>query len=413
MSIEFKNLFRLVIPLFRSLYPTTAMGLAWLFCLQFASAQDTPEVKPQTISISEFVPKPSAALRITQLTRAKFSVVDVHTHFGIRIRHDSEQLRGLVELMDRNAIQVCVSMDGTLGEQLDKHLDFLWKDYRSRFAIFAHLDWQGAAAEDDPASWDCNQPDFAHRICLELQAAKAKGISGVKIFKRFGLHYRNADGTLIAIDDPRFDSIWDKCGELGLPILIHTADPSAFFRPITPENERYEELSRHPEWHFPPDRFPARDTLLAARERLFARHPKTTFIAAHFGNDGEDLIDAARLLDSHPNIVLDIASRMNELGRQPYSAHDFFIRYQDRILFGTDGPWPEERYRYYWRFLETRDEYFPYSEKPVPPQGLWRIYGIDLPDEVLKKIYHENAARLIPGIRERLEIQSEKLPQGQ
>jgi predicted TIM-barrel fold metal-dependent hydrolase len=222
--------------------------------------------------------------------------------------------------------------------------------------------------------------------------------------------YRNPDGSLIAIDDPRFDPIWAACGRLGLPVIMHTADPSAFFEPIDATNERYEELSRHPDWHFPQDKFPSRAELHAARNRLFARHRETQFIAAHLGNDGEDLAEAGQLLDEHPNVVVEFASRISELGRQPYSARRFLMRYQDRILFGTDGPWPETRYRYYWRFLETWDEYFPYSEKPFPPQGFWRIYGVALPDSVLEKIYWRNAARVIPGMQQRLDVYRERVP---
>ncbi len=364
-------------------------------------AQENEPLPPLTIS--EFVPLPSAKLRTTDLRMAKFPAVDAHTHFWHRTRHDPHQLRSLIDLMDRNQIAVCVSLDGTLGSRLEEHRRFLWTDYKDRFVIFANIDWRGAAEADDFSSWACNQPDFARRIGFELQRAAEQGISGLKIFKSLGLEYRSSDGMLIELDDPRFDAIWQTCGRLGFPVLIHTADPSAFFQPITPENERYEELSRRPEWHYPPDRFPSREHLLASRERLFSNYPDTTFIAAHFGNDAEDLQETARMLDQHPNVLVDFASRISELGRQPYSARDFFIRYQDRILFATDGPWPEERYRCYWRFLETLDEYFPYSEKPIPPQGIWRIYGIDLPEVVLKKIYHENASRYIPGVKERLE----------
>jgi predicted TIM-barrel fold metal-dependent hydrolase len=330
-------------------------------------------------------------------------VVDVHSHFWIRLRHDPQQLVEFVHMMDRNNIAVSVSLDGRWGSYLDEHIEYLWTDYKDRFVIFANIDWQGSGQVDQPATWDCQQPDFAHRTVIALQSAKQKGVSGVKVFKDFGLSYRNPDGSFIAIDDPRYAPIWEACGELGLPVIMHTADPSAFFDPITPENERYEELSRHPSWHFPAGEFPRREELHAARNRLFAAHPQTTFIAAHLGNDGEDLVATAQLLQDNPNVVLEIASRIAELGRQPYSAREFLIAFQDRILFGTDGPWPEERYRYYWRFLETRDEYFPYSEKPIPPQGLWRIYGVDLPDEVLEKIYRKNAERIIPGVAERVQ----------
>jgi predicted TIM-barrel fold metal-dependent hydrolase len=190
---------------------------------------------------------------------------------------------------------------------------------------------------------------------------------------------------------------------LGLPVLIHTADPAAFFLPIDETNERWEELHRRPEWSFHGPQFPSREALLAALLRVVARHPQTTFIAAHMANSAADLKAAGQWLDQHPNLYLDIASRISELGRQPYTARKFFLRYADRILFATDGPWPEERIVLYWRFLETWDEYFPYSEKEFPPQGFWNIYGLGLPDDVLKKVYQENAARLIPGVKERVE----------
>ena len=201
------------------------------------------------------------------------------------------------------------------------------------------------------------------------------------------------------IDDVRWDPIWRTCGQLGIPVIIHTADPIAFFRPIDETNERWEELFRHPEWGFPPDKFPSRESLLADCNRVIQRHPKTTFIGAHMANSSEDLATVASWLEKYPNLVVELASRIGELGRQPYTARAFFIKYADRILFGTDGPWPELRITYYWRFLETYDEYFPYSEKEFPPQGLWRIYGLGLPDRVLKQIYYENACRLIPGVK--------------
>ena len=228
------------------------------------------------------------------------------------------------------------------------------------------------------------------------------GVSGIKIFKDFGLGLRNPDGTLVQVDDARWDPIWSACGELGLPILMHTADPRAFFLPIDATNERFEELARHPEWRFPAESFPSFDELLAARNRVIARHPQTIFIAAHVASNAEDLKKVGEWLDTYPNMYLDIASRIGELGRQPYSAQEFFQKYANRILLGTDGPWPEPRIRLYWRFLETRDEYFPYSEKPFPPQGFWNIYGLGLDDSILRKVYYQNAARIIPGVRQGL-----------
>lgn len=354
------------------------------------------------LPLASFRPKPSLKVRQTDISAASIPVVDCHSHFKIRFKHDGSALDGFVQLMDRNNLAVAVSLDGGLGEKLDEHMAYLWTKYRKRFVIFANIDWQGAGKPDQPETWDCHRDDFVHRVVRQLEEAKQKGVSGLKIFKSLGLELRNPDGSLVKIDDQRWYPIWSACGQLGLPVIMHTADPSAFFEPITPENERYEELSRRPEWHFPPDKFPTRDSLLDARNQVVADHPQTTFIAAHMANDAEDLQQTAEWLDKYPNMVVELASRISELGRQPFTAREFLIKYQDRVLFGTDGPWPELRYRRYWRFLETRDEYFPYSEKDFPPQGFWQIYGVELPKDVLTKIYQKNAARIIPGIQERL-----------
>jgi len=349
--------------------------------------------------------RPQATLKVKShpLTHAKFPVVDVHTHFRYRLRHSPKQLDQFVKLMDRHNIAVCVSLDGRLDDDLEEHKSYLWTKYSDRFIIFANVDWQGNGKKDDPGSWDCQRPDFGRRVAKQLAAAKKQGVSGLKIFKRFGLGYRNPDGSLIKIDDPRWDPIWKACGELGLPILIHTADPAAFFSPIDEKNERWEELHRHPEWSFPPDKFPTREQLLSARNRVIARHPKTIFIGAHMANNPEDLKAVGRWLNDYPNLYVEFASRIGELGRQPYTARKFFMKYQDRILYGTDGPWPEKRISLYWRFLETYDENFPYSEKFPPPQGFWNIYGIGLPDSVLRKVYSENAKKIVPGVKAKWE----------
>jgi predicted TIM-barrel fold metal-dependent hydrolase len=337
-----------------------------------------------------------------QLERAKFPVVDVHTHFGYRLRNSAEQLQAFLRVMDQHQIAICVSLDGALGQGFDEHRRYLWAQHRDRFLIFVNLDWRGSGDPDDPASWDCQRPDFGRRVASQLEDAHRQGASGLKIFKRLGLDYRNPDGSLIRIDDPRWDPIWAACGRLGMPVLMHVADPAAFFLPIDATNERWEELHRHPDWSFYGERFPSRGQLLAARNRVLRKHPQTVFIGAHMANNPEDLRLVGQWLDRYPNLYVELASRIGELGRQPYTARRFFLRYADRILFGTDGPWPAERLSLYWRFLETHDEYFPYSEKDFPPQGFWHIYGISLPDDVLRKVYHENAARIIPGARELL-----------
>ncbi|SMP37924.1 Predicted metal-dependent hydrolase, TIM-barrel fold [Neorhodopirellula lusitana] len=363
----------------------------------------TAEAKGTDVSVRDYAPVSQLKVPSTDLQHAKMPVVDVHTHFFYRMRHNREALVDFVKTMDRNSIAVCASLDGKLGSQLDEHIQYLWTDYRDRFVIYTNVDWQGDGQKDDPASWACQRPGFAERTAQEIRDAVKLGVSGLKIFKRFGLSYRNPDGTLMQLDDPRWDPIWAVCGELKIPVIIHTADPAAFFEPIDAKNERWEELSRHPNWSFYGDEFPSREELFAARNRVVQRHPDTTFIGAHIANNAEDLATVSRWLEKYPNLVVEIASRISELGRQPYTAREFLIRYADRVLYGTDGPQPESRLRLYWRFLETHDEYFPYSEKSPPPQGFWNIYGVHLPDDVLKKIYHANAARIIPGVRARVE----------
>ncbi len=354
------------------------------------------------LSVRLFRPDSTLVVRATPLEKASLPVVDVHTHFLHKMRHNQQMLIDYVAAMDRNNIAVSVSLDGQLGDQLDRHIEFLWTKYRDRFAIFANVNWRGAGAANDPATWDCQRPGFAERTAEQLGQAVARGVSGLKVFKQFGLGYTNPDGSLMKIDDPRWDPIWAKCGELGIPVLIHTGDPPAFFEPIDATNERWEELSRHPDWSFHDAKFPRLDELLDARNRVIARHPRTHFIGAHMASRSEDLAIVSAWLDQYPNLYLDISSRISELGRQPFTSREFLIKYADRVLFGTDGPWPAQRLEYYWRFLETHDEYFPYSEKIPPPQGLWAIYGVKLPDDVLRKIYHENAIRLVPGTASRL-----------
>ena len=360
--------------------------------------------------LENFRPVPQLKVPQHNIARAGFPVVDVHTHFGVKFRGGADELDAWVRLMDRNNIAVCVSLDGKWDELLEEHARLLWTKHRDRFAIFVNVDWQGSGQADDSATWDCHRPDFARRVAAQLAAAKERGACGLKLFKEFGLRIKNPDGSLVKIDDQRWDGIWRACGELGFPVLIHTADPAAFFEPIDERNERWEELHRRPDWSFHGPQFPKREDLLAALNRVIERHPKTTFLGAHVANNAEDLATVGQWLARYPNLYVEIASRIGELGRQPFTARRFFLQYQDRILFGTDGPWPEERLRLYWRFLETEDEHFPYSEKPFPPQGFWNIYGLNLPDEVLRKVYHENAARIIPGIRERLERLARQQP---
>ncbi len=375
---------------------------------QQTSAEQTtspPVPSAKSLPLAEFRPRSMLKVPRTQLTQATFPVVDVHTHCLYRFKGDPAALDAFVTQMDRNHVAVCVSLDGTLPDGFARQKEYLWTKYRDRFVLFANINWRGDGLPSEPATWACHQPGFARLIAAQLEQAKRDGASGLKIFKRLGLQYRNPDGSLVRIDDPRWDPIWAACGRLGLPVLIHTADPAAFFAPVDKTNERWEELSRHPDWRFAGPSYPTRNELLEARNRVIARHPETRFIAAHVANNPEDLTTVGKWLQTYPNLYVEIASRIGELGRQPYSSRRFFIQHAERILFGTDGPWPSTRLHLYWRFLETFDEYFPYSEKPFPPQGFWQIYGIGLPEDVLRKVYHENAARIVPGVRQRLDRQ--------
>jgi predicted TIM-barrel fold metal-dependent hydrolase len=296
--------------------------------------------------------------------------VDIHSHTG----PTPETLDQLVREMDAMNLRVLVNLSGGGAEAVAEKLGVIRASaHADRFAVFANVDWRGAGG----SGW-------AERAVADLEQAVANGAIGLKVAKDLGLSVRKVDGTRLKVDDPVLAPIWEAAGRLDIPVIIHTADPAAFFDPIDETNERWEELSRHPEWSFHGEGFPSREELLSARNRVIARHPDTQFIGAHVANNAEDLSTVARWLDRYPNLWIEPASRISELGRQPFTARAFLIRYADRLLFGTDGPWPETRLRLYWRFFETRDESFPYSEKVPPPQGLWQIYGVDLPDDIFR-----------------------------
>jgi uncharacterized protein len=255
-------------------------------------------------------------------------------------------------------------------------------------------------------------PGFAERMAEDLERKVEAGARGLKIFKGLGLRHKDADGNLIPVDDPRLDPLWAKAGELGVPVLIHTADPVAFFRPLDENNERWEELQLHPDWHFGQPEFPDHDTLLAQRNRVIGRHANTTFIGAHLGNYPENLTYADSCLDRYPNFYVDTTARIGEIGRHPADeVRAFFIKHQDRVIFGTDLTlgWDAfeakdqedmaELKRFYdahWRFFETNEWQIEYPGFPIA--GRWKVDGIGLPDGVLQKLYFRNAQRLIPGL---------------
>lgn len=332
--------------------------------------------------------RPVSQLKVkeTKVMKPRFPVIDMHNHLG-RLVDTGKYL----EEMDEAGVWRCVSLDGHSKDDFyRKHLEVSRGCSPERFTVFFHPDFLRI-----------DEPDFGHREAARLEEAVGSGCRGVKVFKQLGLEYRDASGALIAIDDPRLDPIWTKCGELGIPVLIHTGDPEAFFIPVDRYNERYDELAAHPEWSFADRRrFPSKEALLGQRNRMIARHPETTYICPHMANLPEDLGRVGMWLDTYSNIVVDISARISELGRQPYTARKFLIRYQDRILFGTDTEPDAEAYRVYYRFLETDDEYIdPGAGHHM--QGRWAIYGISLPDDVLRKLYHGNALRILNACEEK------------
>ena len=293
--------------------------------------------------------------------------------------------------------QSVVNLDGLPDTLAYLNREFVAR-YPGRFINFATLQL-----------WFEKQPDYVETQTAWLYKAVGIGVQGIKVWKALGLTMRDStETTVLPIDYPRFDFIWDLAGKLRLPVLMHSLDPAAFFKPIVPTNERYRELREHPQWSYYGPGWPARDSLLAQRERLLRKHPQTAFIGAHVGMTPEDLKYVGYMLDTYPNYYVEFGSVLSDLGRQPRTAREFFIRYQDRILFGTDGGyaldtpnWPIERfYRTHFQFLETDAEYFDYPLADVTKQGAWKIYGLSLPDSVLSKVYAGNARKLIPSVEE-------------
>ncbi len=339
--------------------------------------------------LQNFRPQPKLVTKTTLVEKPRFPAIDAHNHLAEPFGGgwDKKPLPELLDRLDEAGIVHYVDLDGGWGEDiLHHHLDYFKARAPQRFTIFGGVDW---------SKWPELGNAFPEWAAARLRVQKERGAGGLKIWKPFGLHVRDEKGHLVAVDDPRLDILWETAGELSLPVVIHVADPAAFFDPIDETNERWEELGQHPDWAFTSPPFPSFMSIMEAFYRLVKRHPHTTFIGAHVGCYGENLGWVGKMLDDCPNYSVDIAARLGELGRQPYTARRFFLQYQDRILFGSDFGPDLDAYRLYYRFLETDDEYFNYNVSEVPLQGRWYAYGIFLPDEVLKKVYFQNAARIL------------------
>jgi len=346
-------------------------------------SQDPHAEKRMTLLLKDWNPKPMVHLAQREVPRAKFYVIDVHNHVNDAggIHGDDVPPADVVKAMDAANVRRIVILTGMWGEALQSVLDKMVKPYPDRFMVFAQMDWR-----------KIDDPNFSQEMVAQLDDAVKRGARGLKVLKDWGLGVRDKSGKLVPIDDPRMDPVWEQCGRLQIPVAIHSTDPEAFFTPTDAHNERYEELMRNPSWSFYGPQFPSKQTLLEQRNHVFAKHPKTTFIALHIANWPENLDAVSDWLKQYPNMYVEFGAREAELGRQPRRAYKFFTEFQDRILFGTDAEPVPEMYSNYFRWLETQDEYFPYWG--YPEQGRWEIYGLGLPDQVLERVYHENAEKI-------------------
>lgn len=337
------------------------------------------DIEAGDLRLLDWEPRSQMVVKTTEVLKPKFPVIDIHNHLR---NHDMTE--EYLKVMDDTGVWKVVSLDGRSQNDFYKeHLKALHKYSKERLLVYFTPDFS-----------KIDEPDFGEKEAQKLEEAVELGCRGLKIFKSLGLTLKDQSGRVVPVDDPRVDPIWAKCGELGIPVMIHVSDPKAFFTPLDRYNERYDELGAHPHWSFYGDEFPDKEEILNQRNRVIERHPETIFIGAHMGNLPEELGRVSMWLEKYPNFYVDINARISELGRQPYTARKFMIQYQDRILFGTDTPPRHDAFRVYYRFLETDDEYID-AAPSHHRQGRWMIYGIYLPDDVLEKIYNKNALKIM------------------
>lgn len=339
------------------------------------------------MDFEEYDPPSSLVTPAHKLTRAKFPFIDIHNHYG---NMNTADLNERVKFMDELNMAVMVNLSGrgfrSSGDHLAKSVDNIAKQFPNRFILFTNVDFS-----------DIDHPEWGARTVRQLEEDVKRGARGLKIYKSLGIHNKDKNGQRIHIDDPRIDPVWAACGRLGIPVLIHSADPKQFWDPIDNKNERWLELKLHPGRRYD-NKETQWQTIIDEQHRVFRKHDGTTFINAHLGWYGSDLAKLGQMMDEMPNMYTEIGAVIAELGRQPRSAKVFLTKYQDRVLFGKDS-WVPEEYQTYFRVLETEDEYFPYHKRY---HAFWRMYGIGLSDDVLKKIYYKNAMRIIRGIDEGL-----------
>jgi predicted TIM-barrel fold metal-dependent hydrolase len=359
-------------------------GVAALFATVYTQGRrpgegQTPEWPAP--SITDYKPKSTLVVTEHPVKRAKFPVIDIHSHQPTPI--SAEQLAKVASSMDALNLRVLVNLSGGSGERLKNGIAAIKNSpHADRMVLFANVNFENVG------------PGFGERAAAQLREDFKAGAMGLKIFKDLGLRIKKADGTRLKLDDPELAPIWNACAEFKAPVLIHTAEPSPFFETIDMANERWLELALFKNRRYPEGEFPRFEELIAERDRMFANHPKTKFIAAHFAYHGSDLARLAKLMDRLPNVYTETGAVLAELGRQPRAAHAFIVKYQDRVLFGKDSYQPDE-FPYFFRTFETADEYFDYYRDY---HAFWKLYGLALPDNVLKKLYADNARALVPGL---------------
>lgn len=335
----------------------------------------------QTVTLEEYEPRSTLVVPRHPVPRAKYPFVDVHSHQQTGMPAD--RLDQLVREMDSMNMRVMVNLSGGTGERLAQGVKNFKGRYPDRFVVFANLNFA-----------DLDEPGYGQRAAARLEQDVKNGAQGLKIFKNLGLDLKYKDGRRVPTDTPDLDAVWETCARLKIPVLIHTGEPQPFFDPVDRYNERWLELKLFPQRARPADRYPSFEAVMAEQERLFARHPKTTFISAHLAWRGNNLAKLGDMLDRLPNMYTEVGAILAELGRQPVTAREFLTRYQDRVLFGKDA-YNVKEYQCYFQVFETRDEYLDCHRRY---HAHWNLYGLDLPDEVLKKIYYKNALKLLPGI---------------
>lgn len=352
----------------------------------------TERQEAQSVRLSEYTPISRLEVKHTAVPRPKYPAFDFHMHFGSLLLGDDYagkyDMGQVVSTLKENGVTGAVNLDGFYGDSLDRMLDKVG-EHRNFVHTFGSVDLDRF-----------EEPNFETYVYKTIRDGKSKGIEGLKFWKILGLSVQDRQGAYLRPDDPRLACIWQCAAEEALPVLIHLADPVAFFQPTDHRNERYEELGAHPDWSFAHEKYYRFGDLMEMQERLIAGNPKTTFVVAHVGSHAENLEAVSRWLDAYPNMNVDIADRIAELGRQPYSCKAFIEKYADRVFFGTDStPLNLRNYPAYYQFLETLDEYFPYDVGAAAPrQGRWNIYGLGLSDGALQKIYAGNAKRLLPHL---------------